>query len=368
MTMKKRILTLLLIMAMAVAMITTTASAVITESVYVAGIGMSSGDYLEVGATATTTTAPDDNYAYYADGVLTLHNYSYEGEETYSGALIYSADDLLILLEGDNTLSYNGIYSGYGISVKASLTLTEGVDGGSLTVDTKDGIYSADDLTIDGGEYTITAEYDGIDAKAAAVIMNSDVTIDAYHAISSDGNIVISNSTLDITAEYDSINSGAGLTIANSTATIVAHDGLVSGSQIVISNSTLDITSDLDGIYSGAGISIADSNVTINVVNFYGLQIMDGKIVISNSKLDISAPYGIHDYNADIIVASSDISINATQYGIKTYGDNVRISDNSTLDIIAEGDTCTVISNQPYTLVICGKEYAVREGEDVIKL
>jgi glycogen debranching enzyme len=51
----------------------------------------------------------------------------------------------------------------------------------------------------------------------------------------------------------------------------------------------------------------------------------------------------------------------------KTGIKNLRFGDIVT-DILAEGDICTVKSNAPNTLVICGKEYAVREGEDVIKL
>ncbi len=46
---------------------------------------------------------------------------------------------------------------------------------------------------------------------------------------------------------------------------------------------------------------------------------------------------------------------------------NLRFGDIVT-DVVAEGDVCTVVSNQPYTLKINGKDYAVSKGETRIEL
>ena len=49
-------------------------------------------------------------------------------------------------------------------------------------------------------------------------------------------------------------------------------------------------------------------------------------------------------------------------------GDNIGIKNlrfgNVTTDITASGNICTVISNAPYTLSVCGKDYAVSTGEN----
>ena len=46
---------------------------------------------------------------------------------------------------------------------------------------------------------------------------------------------------------------------------------------------------------------------------------------------------------------------------------NLRFGDVVT-DIISDGKTCAVKSNAPYTLAVCGKEYAIGEGETNITI
>lgn len=88
--------------------------------VYVGGVALMPGEYLETGSTVPTTTQPDDNYAYlYEDssGVwnLKLVNYDYQGhgylvEDAISdmdcvGYGIYYVGTLKIELEGENTFN-----------------------------------------------------------------------------------------------------------------------------------------------------------------------------------------------------------------------------------------------------------------------
>jgi hypothetical protein len=78
---------------------------------------MTDGDYLANDATAATKDQPTEGgYAYYENGVLTLHDYRHVGvgvpAEHFSGmlddyastALIYTVGNLTLLLEGDNYL------------------------------------------------------------------------------------------------------------------------------------------------------------------------------------------------------------------------------------------------------------------------
>ena len=70
----KRILSMLLCFVLLGTMLPLAAFAADAPQIYVGGVGMYDGDYLVAGATETTTEKPADNYAYYMDAVLTLHN------------------------------------------------------------------------------------------------------------------------------------------------------------------------------------------------------------------------------------------------------------------------------------------------------
>ena len=122
------------------------------SDVYVGGVGMSDGDYLAVGATATQTTKPSGGYAYFKDGTLTLNNYSYEGEGYKYGSVYARGTNLTIELLGDNTLVQTK--SGRDAICTESTNLTIGGTG-NLTCRGEDhGIWVGGKLTINGGEIT----------------------------------------------------------------------------------------------------------------------------------------------------------------------------------------------------------------------
>ena len=81
--MKKRLFSLLLAVALLVGMLPILP--VYAEEgekfIYVGGVEMKNNTYLANGASSTDTTKPSGGYAHYADGVLTLCDYVYEGSE-----------------------------------------------------------------------------------------------------------------------------------------------------------------------------------------------------------------------------------------------------------------------------------------------
>ena len=89
--------------------------------VYVGGIGLEDGQYVDLTGNVSDTQ-PEDGYAYYEDGVLTLHNYVYNGDgilwkkdpQTEYTASIYATVDLVLELSGDSSLTVmvdnDGIY------------------------------------------------------------------------------------------------------------------------------------------------------------------------------------------------------------------------------------------------------------------
>jgi hypothetical protein len=56
--------------------------------IYVGGVAMSEGSYLALGADSVSSTRPDGGYAHYQNGVLTLHDYTYQGSGYREGYYI----------------------------------------------------------------------------------------------------------------------------------------------------------------------------------------------------------------------------------------------------------------------------------------
>ena len=74
-----RLISLVLLCVILVGFLSLRAKAAKAPEVYIGGVGLYDGDYLAAGAYQTTQTKPEDYYAYYSAGVLTLHNFSYTG-------------------------------------------------------------------------------------------------------------------------------------------------------------------------------------------------------------------------------------------------------------------------------------------------
>ena len=179
--------------------------------IYVGGVGMFSGDYLAVGATATTKTKPSGGYAYYNNGVLTLHNYSYTGNgyelesERVGISRVSFAEqlNLKLVLEGSNTISmlpsgeeYENCYS---IFVSGDLVI-QAAAGSSLTLGGP--IYAFENISINGGRIVITGE-DGICSYGGITIDSADVSVTTtkWEGIQASDNIVIKNSSVRTNAK-----------------------------------------------------------------------------------------------------------------------------------------------------------------------
>ncbi len=193
--MKKRLLSIFLVLVMCMGLIPMTlfsAGAEKAGGIYVAGVLMNDGEYLANGASAVQTSKPSKGYAFYKDGILTLHNYEYSGKGYSLGsnnyAMILSYTNLRIVLEGDNVLvgSFpDSSICGYGIKATFSLYIS---GEGDLTLNSKDGIYTDGGICISNTDISIRTAGTGISADEEIYIYKSDITIDAtYNAIHSMG-------------------------------------------------------------------------------------------------------------------------------------------------------------------------------------
>ncbi len=130
------------------------------DGVFVEGMCLTDGLYLDSthwGIQTEDTVSKEAGYAYYKDGVLTLHNY--KGTERGEYDAIASFQPLTVHIEGDNDLETNSI----GISINKELTLTGDPDAELYLYGDQYGVFSNNKVTVENGYWTMVGGlYDGI--------------------------------------------------------------------------------------------------------------------------------------------------------------------------------------------------------------
>lgn len=307
--------------------------------VYVGGVGLLNGQYLDTQGNKTST-APEGGYAYYKDGVLTLNDYVYDGSgflwvEELDGneysASIFSPRSLILMLNGENRLSYGDNEYADGIGVVGDLTVR---GGGSLTIlATDDGIQvrngsfrqESGSLQLGILEYNpdgtvkenVEIDDDGIDVDGGDLeIIGGTIKVNADdHGFDVSGNAVIAGGTVSIVADDDGIDLNGDLTVGGATVTVEAEDhGFDSScSSILIKSGTVTIkTNDANGISalktvkilggkiridagnSGIGaaeITVAGGELTVHAEEMYALQVMGGKLKLSGGTLELTTEF-----------------------------------------------------------------------------
>ncbi len=267
--------------------------------VYVSGVGMTNGDYLPTGSTTTTKQAPNNGYAYYNNGILTLHNYSCGGIGLVLptglceyGALIYSENDLTVKLEGINYLTTAhdilemvGIWSNYSCNIDSNSDATLNISVNCV------GIYTTDSLSIHGCHISIIAEDFGLESDE----------------------IKIQNAGLVITSKEESI---------------------YGSDSVFLGNATADLTSlNEDGIHSGGSVTLNQCKLIADAGDS-GIEAWGGKLGIYESEVTIQAQYGLYNEEHDLVISESAVDIIAENYGIASYKGSILISE-SNLDVIS---------------------------------
>ena len=198
-------------------------------SLCVGGVEMKDGDYLASGADSVSDIAPaSGGYAHYSGGVLTLHDYAYEGagyrydqqQSDYYHALVYAkALELEIVLEGSSSLAFvspdavsddesciiSGIYAEFSdvtVSGAGSLSIaaeyvgmdfpysTLAVSGGSVRIEALNGIGNAESVSLSGGSLSILAVDDGI-YGAASIDISGGILYAVTGGSAADGSFAI---------------------------------------------------------------------------------------------------------------------------------------------------------------------------------
>ncbi len=274
---------------------------------------------------------------------------------------IEEADEVNIVLKGDNTISANTVENLEGaIFSKEDLILSG--DGNLTLTSNYDGIVSKDRLIIKSGTYTIKSDDDALKGKDEVTIENGDFTItsggDGIQSTnmeeSDKGVITIQNGNFKITSKEDAIQAETNLSITDGTFIITTTDtnnvsakGLKAEKQLTIDGGKYEINSADDGIHSNENITINKGEIMINSKD--DAIHADGLVEINGGELTLDAGEGIEATyvkinNGETTINASDDGINAGNKSSK-YTPTIEISGGTLTIKMGSGDTDAIDSN-----------------------
>ena len=214
---KKRVLSAFIIVIMLVGMLSSFAIVANAEEPYlkVASATMTDGQYLVKGSVSPITELPAnaDSYAYYKDGILTLHNYSLNAQGMPKLIEAKGKLSLKILLEGENILKGNpatttAIWATYEVDIMGSGSLT--ISNVACGIDKSDENYKKP-LYITDATLNISSTNEAINSNSTLNVTAAKLTVESTatgkSAIKNNGDISFYASEVEATANGCAIES-----------------------------------------------------------------------------------------------------------------------------------------------------------------
>ncbi len=194
------------------------------DGVFIDGMCLTDGLYLDNsrwGVQTEDTVDKEAGYAYYEDGVLTLHDFSWETMNDYDGIACFNA--LAINAEGESTLRS----AQYGINSGAPLTLTG--DGTASFYGRQRGLFAGSTLTVDSGSWYMNGEmYEGVWLYSDMTMNGGVFTVfgddgglygDDWPTVTVNGGTLIASATTEYAISFCDMNIADGATVTVSSET-----------------------------------------------------------------------------------------------------------------------------------------------------
>ena len=202
---------------------------------------------------------------------------------------------------------------------------------GSLTVDSAmgNGVSGKDGVRVTGGNYTITAAADGVEANDyIAVCGNTAITLkadeDGLHAENDDddalGWILLADGALQLDVGSDGIHANSVCQIDGGEITVNAGEGIES-TYVQMNGGTVTINATDDGINAGhksdaydvaVEITAGDLTVTVGQGDTDGVD-SNGDIIISGGTVRVNADMSAFDYDGKAVFTGGTLIINGEQ-------------------------------------------------------
>lgn len=285
-----------------------------TDSVTVNGITLSSG-YCLASADAAPAAIGEPmpaSYAMYEDGVLTLKDFQMLGDKVQYG--IYSANDLTVVLEGDNVI------------------------GGEAKRPSMAAIYSEKTLAIQGdGSLTVRANYAGLYSGGELVIKNGTIESEgAIYAIRANGGLTVSGGTITAAATSAAILCGSSATISGGTVESYGRQsGIHVQGPLIVSGGTINASGDTTAMLCHGNVTISGGTVNA-VADVMGINVFTGDLTVNGGSLSADADtIAIECSGGDVIVnggtlaaSSEDLAIYAADIKL---GSGVAVTEGGTV-------------------------------------
>ena len=298
-----------------------TAQAASPVKIKINGITLGSGWYLKEGATQETTGKPRDNYAYYNNGVLTLHNFDVTSDD--DKYCIESTGDLTISLAGNNTLTQKD--NVHAINVAGNLTIT---GGGNLTIKSETNQNYANNYAIYvSGDMAITSGNLSVSGTARCIFASGNLTL-----ANDGGTVSLSCSTNTSSAAY----AGGDLIVSAGTHTItnLSYEGIAVGGNASLTGGTMNIASYAVGLMVYGDATFDGLNLTGMSTGASPISVLKNATIKGNTQLALTGKsHGMYVKSKleipsleNKILCYSNESIAVYALGGVTFGDGIAAS------------------------------------------
>ena len=256
-----------------------------TSKIYVMGVELVEGMYLQSNSTELSTLKPSvEGYLVYSADTLIMKNYKYEGEAAYSAGSenfhIYTEGDLTIRTEGTNVITSQATNS-TGIYTIGNLTIYSDIES-TLTINdcSNCSIMTGENLTI----------------KDTSIILKSKK---AMGGILAGEKYIPTNANVTVETPGSAIWFRRSLTIADGTHTITQPENALTVCGFESSIGTLTVTG-----------GIINIDVSIAAVRINNLQVQGGEVILKthhDTKSNCAIEKGKYEYteNVKLIVSKN---------------------------------------------------------------
>lgn len=327
------------------------------------GDGISAGSYLQVeggsfdilagGGYENRSQASSDNYGGFGGGFGGMGG----------GMRPRSAIPSVATGSSSDSTSMKGFKAGSSILLSA----------GSFTIDTADdSLHANDSLTINGGTYELASGDDGVHAETALVITSCTMNIsECYEGLEAES-ITVAGGDITINASDDGLNASGG---TDSSGTTGGRDGMFGGgmgggmmsgananANISICGGKLTIHAGGDGLDSNGKLTISGGYTMVYNPKSGDTSVLDSQ----NSPVITGGTYiglGITTNMAETFSSSSSQGVIACSVGTVPAGSQITIKDSSGSVVIScttEYSTALLIISSPD--IVKGQTYTVTAG------
>jgi len=320
---------------------------VFADSIYVGGVSLSSGYYLESNSDLAVESIDDvvleNGYAFFDGATLELHNYKYSGEGSVHDVSEKSVivakkdsdaaiDTFTISLFGKNELINthdNSLYAANGLYISGNLEIK---GNGVLSLEASYGICISNDIFINYGKTTIKSTSCGIYAGGSLTINDGALNVYTYTSV------YVGTSIED---SKISINGGSLMISSNA----AAFNKCPTYTADVYNNSILTISENTDGSNPAASFDKTE----FSKYKYFSLQEFSREKINDISVINFTEP-GLF-YTAYDIVTQSGLNYSLDAYECEGIAIE-KLVDGKWVDLIELNPNYKLSYNEDYRLVL----------------